>query len=583
MYGGTASEMARLINDSGVLGDKTKVTAKTVNSVSFDKIIQAINITQKKLGIAGTSQEEASKTITGSLGATKAAWENLVTSLSDPNADISKNIKNFVDSLVGAADNLLPTINEAIKGVGTLIKEMLPEILTYIPQFMTDSLPELISAATSTVTAIIDAISTNKDLISTSISSIIDQIVTVMTENLPLLMDATLTILYTLVDQITQNAPKILQAVLDTLLLLVNSITDNIDKFIDAAIKIINAIADTLTKPENLKKIIESAVKLVTALVEGISNNFDKLLDVAVKIIDNLIEYLTEPDNIAELIKCAAKLIWALIKGFYKMDIDLITAAGKIIGYIIKGLIQAGSTLGKTIYDLFKSLKDKIFEIDWKKIGEDIVNGIKKGITGAWHWLSDKFTGLVDGLASGAKHILQINSPSKVFKKIGGSIGEGLEQGISSSFNGVHKTLSNSVNKIIGTAKGLNQSLLNKDGESIGQSLLSKTGQGMGGALGSTILDTVGNGMGTSFLNTTGQGMGGAFGFSKEIKGKIVKPESVTSKAASTTYASDVKPVNVYVDIGTFVNNTDRDLDTLVDQIETTVANRIRREGAVYA
>ena len=158
-----------------------------------------------------------------------------------------------------------------------------------------------------------------------------------------------------------------------------------------------------------------------------------------------------------------------------------------------------------------------------------------------------------------------------------------MEQGLSSSFKDAHKTLNKSINRMIDTAKGLGQSLLNKDGESIGQSLLSKTGQGMGGALGSTILDTVGNGMGASFLNTTGQGMGGAFGFSKEIKGKIVKPESVTSKATSTAYASDIKPVNVYIDIGTFVNNTDRDLDTLVDQIETTVANRIRREGAVYA
>lgn len=547
--------MARLINDSGVLGDKTKVTAKTVNSVSFDKIIQAINITQKKLGIAGTSQEEASKTITGSLGAAKAAWQNLVTSLSDPNADISKNIKNFIDSLVGAAENLLPTINEAIKGVGTLIKEMLPEILAYIPQFLTDSLPELISAATSTVTSVIDAISTNQDLISTSISSIIDQIVTVMTDSLPLLMDSALTILYTLVDLIAQNAPIILQAVLDTLLLLVNSITDNIDKFIDAAIKIINAIADTLTKPENLKKIIESAVKLVTALVEGISNNFDKLLDVAVKIIDNLIEYLTEPDNIAELIKCAAKLIWALIKGFYKMDIDLITAAGKIIGYIIKGLIQAGSTLGKTIYDLFKSLKDKIFEIDWKKIGEDIVNGIKKGITGAWHWLSDKFTGLVDGLASGAKKILRIASPSKVFKEIGEYVGKGLEQGLSSSFKDANNTLKKSVNAMIGTAKGL------------GQSLLSGNGQGMSG----------------SFINASGQGMGGSLGVSSsQIVGTVVKSQSL-SGYSSANQTTGVKPVNVYVDIGTFVNNTDRDLDTLVDQIETTVANRIRREGAVYA
>ena len=45
-YGGTASEMARLINDSGVLGDTVKITAQDVNDVSFDKMIEAIHKVQ---------------------------------------------------------------------------------------------------------------------------------------------------------------------------------------------------------------------------------------------------------------------------------------------------------------------------------------------------------------------------------------------------------------------------------------------------------------------------------------------------------------------------------------------------------
>ena len=36
-YGGTQSEMARLINDSGVLGDTMVATAENVNSIGFDK------------------------------------------------------------------------------------------------------------------------------------------------------------------------------------------------------------------------------------------------------------------------------------------------------------------------------------------------------------------------------------------------------------------------------------------------------------------------------------------------------------------------------------------------------------------
>ena len=58
-YGGTQAEMARLINDSGVLGDSIKVDEKTVNSVSFDKMIEAIHKVQTDLDITGTTSKEA--------------------------------------------------------------------------------------------------------------------------------------------------------------------------------------------------------------------------------------------------------------------------------------------------------------------------------------------------------------------------------------------------------------------------------------------------------------------------------------------------------------------------------------------
>ena len=86
-YGGTAGEMARLINDSGVLGKSIKVTNKTVADVPFDKVIEAINVIQTRMGITGTTAKEAGRTIAGSVGAMKAAWTNLVTGLADKNAD----------------------------------------------------------------------------------------------------------------------------------------------------------------------------------------------------------------------------------------------------------------------------------------------------------------------------------------------------------------------------------------------------------------------------------------------------------------------------------------------------------------
>ena len=60
-YGGTQSEMARLINDSGVLGDSVKVTADTVKDVPFSSIIDAIGVIQDNLGITGKSRHTISQ------------------------------------------------------------------------------------------------------------------------------------------------------------------------------------------------------------------------------------------------------------------------------------------------------------------------------------------------------------------------------------------------------------------------------------------------------------------------------------------------------------------------------------------
>lgn len=57
-YGGTQAEMARLVNESGVLGDAIQVTDQTVRDVPFDKIIEAIGVIQDRLGITGTTALE---------------------------------------------------------------------------------------------------------------------------------------------------------------------------------------------------------------------------------------------------------------------------------------------------------------------------------------------------------------------------------------------------------------------------------------------------------------------------------------------------------------------------------------------
>lgn len=74
-YGGTQSEMIRLINDSGVLGERIE----SLDNVTFDQMIEAIHKIQDNLGITGTTALEAGTTISGSWSSVQALFENILT------------------------------------------------------------------------------------------------------------------------------------------------------------------------------------------------------------------------------------------------------------------------------------------------------------------------------------------------------------------------------------------------------------------------------------------------------------------------------------------------------------------------
>ena len=105
-YGGTQSEMIRLINDSGILNEKIS----DLDNVTFDQMIQAIHVIQQNLGITGTSAEEAGETIEGSVNSAKAAWENFQGGVTTS--------QELVETFGTATQNILKNLGEIVPRLG---------------------------------------------------------------------------------------------------------------------------------------------------------------------------------------------------------------------------------------------------------------------------------------------------------------------------------------------------------------------------------------------------------------------------------------------------------------------------------
>lgn len=146
-YGGTQSEMARLINDSGVLGDAIEVTADTVKDVPFDKIIEAIGVIQDNLGITGTTAKEAATTISGSMASVKGAFSNVLAGLT-LGQDIQPALNGLADAVTTFLfGNLLPAVGNIFRGlpsaIGTFITSAGPQIGAAIGQALGSISPDM--------------------------------------------------------------------------------------------------------------------------------------------------------------------------------------------------------------------------------------------------------------------------------------------------------------------------------------------------------------------------------------------------------------------------------------------------------
>lgn len=153
-YGGTQEEMKRLIKDANAVKVANGEMADlSINS--FADVAEAIHIIQSEMGITGTTAREAATTIEGSIGMMKGAWQNLVVGMADSNADMDVLINNFVESTATAAQNLLPRIEQTLRGIGQLIEKLAPVISEALPVLIESVLPSLITAGISLITAIV--------------------------------------------------------------------------------------------------------------------------------------------------------------------------------------------------------------------------------------------------------------------------------------------------------------------------------------------------------------------------------------------------------------------------------------------
>lgn len=162
-YGGTKSEMERLVKDAAKIDDSIDA-----NSLSYANIIKAIHAVQVNMDITGTTAKEAADTISGSLASMKSAWGNLLPALIQGGDSFDQCVKNLVEAIKTFGKNIMPAMKKALAGVGSLIEELAPMIADALPDLIKTIVPPLFKAGGTIVATLVKALIANAGALANS-------------------------------------------------------------------------------------------------------------------------------------------------------------------------------------------------------------------------------------------------------------------------------------------------------------------------------------------------------------------------------------------------------------------------------
>lgn len=100
-----------------LLAEAERLTGVKFDINNFADIVVAIHEVQKSMGIAGTTAEEASSTISGSIATLKASIENLALGFANADADVGELAKNTTESFKQVAENVIPVIEQILESI----------------------------------------------------------------------------------------------------------------------------------------------------------------------------------------------------------------------------------------------------------------------------------------------------------------------------------------------------------------------------------------------------------------------------------------------------------------------------------
>ena len=243
-----------------------------------------------ELGFTGKTAQESLDTITGSLNMTKAAWNNLLVGLADPDVDLKQQTDNLLESILGAFNedgerqgglvkNIVPRFKEAVSQIGPALKELSHELSGTLTELLRDEelTDALLDGAGSLIDGALDALPGVLDAALDRAPKLIGRFSEWLEKKLPVVTEKVLSGLAEHSEELAEAGSGLLDAIFSGLELSSESVAKYAEPIITPF------ITEIMTKlPEWVSSAMKSAGNIGGAIVkavwDGIKDGIDNLM-----------------------------------------------------------------------------------------------------------------------------------------------------------------------------------------------------------------------------------------------------------------------------------------------------------------
>lgn len=476
-YGGTKSELERLLSDA----EKFSAAQGKVRDFSVDSysdIVEAIHIVQDEMGITGTTAEEAATTIEGSVNMAKAAWDNWLAGLGNEDADMEALTDQLVGSVVTAGENIIPRIGQIMETLGQTVADYAPNVGRYLRIALINVMPEAVQGPMCDAFAGVD--------------KVVGKLESVFNDNLKPAADAADSVF----SAISSGVKTFGDNVNDLVLPAIDTLSPAFNDFfgaIQTAQPLLEFIANIIGV--GLAAAISTAIKLFAAITEVVAfviTGFAQLYEDISGFVTGVVNFFTVdlPNAINALVQRFAQLpgniaaflstvITNVVAWVANMASNAVSAGSRFISGIagflsalpdnvaswLSGVIstvvgwvsQFASNATSAATQFASNLINGLASIPGQvtSIGSNIIQGLVNGVTGAAGKLIDAVKGAVGDAIEGAKNLLGIHSPSRVFRKIGQYTMQGAALGVDDDADVLLRSTDNAMRGMISTAQDI--------------------------------------------------------------------------------------------------------------------------------